>query len=186
MSRGTRRLRTIPTTTSDFHDIEVLVFLILLALVFDFMNGFHDAANSMRLSYQRVCSAAVGGRLGGFFQFHGTFHFSDEGCDHHRQRHQSTPSIVDHLWYSARWSALSAWNFITWLYGIGRVPRTAIDRGLVGAAVAKSGTGSLVASGLIKPIAFISAVFAVGFFCSGATADARRVMGNCVRTSPHG
>jgi inorganic phosphate transporter, PiT family len=142
---------------------EVLVFLIIVALLFDFMNGFHDAANSIATvvstgvlkPHQAVAMAA-------FFNFVALFVFElkvattvgkgivDQG-------------IIDHyLVFGALVGAIS-WNIITWYYGIPSSSSHALIGGLVGAAVAKVGTGSLVASGLIKVVAFIVISPLVGF-----------------------
>ena len=135
--------------------IEVLVFLILLALVFDFMNGFHDAANSIAT----VVSTGVLKPLwavgwAAFFNFMALFIFQTKVATT-IGKGIIDPSIVDHYVVFGALVGAIAWNFITWLYGIPSSSSHALIGGLVGAAVAKSGTGSLVASGLIKTIAFI-------------------------------
>lgn len=162
--------------------IEVLVFLILLALVFDFMNGFHDAANSIAT----VVSTGVLKPLwavgwAAFFNFMALFIFQTKVATT-IGKGIIDPSIVDHYVVFGALVGAIAWNFITWLYGIPSSSSHALIGGLVGAAVAKSGTGSLVASGLIKTIAFIVLSPLLGFLFGALLMLA--VSWVCVRTSP--
>ncbi len=143
--------------------IEVLVFLIFLALVFDFMNGFHDAANSIATVVSTgvlkplwaVCWAA-------FFNFAAFFVFETKVATT-IGKGIIDPTIVDHYVVFGALCGAIAWNFITWVYGIPSSSSHALIGGLVGAAVAKVGTGSLVASGLIKTIVFIVLSPMLGF-----------------------
>ncbi|AJC17343.1 MULTISPECIES: inorganic phosphate transporter [Pandoraea] len=137
--------------------------LIALALLFDFMNGFHDAANSIATvvstgvlkPHQAVAFAAMFNVIA-LFVFHlkvaatvgkGTVH----------------PEIVDHYVIFGALVGAIAWNIITWYYGIPSSSSHALIGGLVGAAVAKAGTGSLVASGLLQTVAFIFVSPLLGF-----------------------
>ncbi|AJE99712.1 MULTISPECIES: inorganic phosphate transporter [Pandoraea] len=137
--------------------------LIALALLFDFMNGFHDAANSIATvvstgvlkPHQAVAFAAMFNVIA-LFVFHlkvaatvgkGTVH----------------PEIVDHYVIFGALVGAIAWNIITWYYGIPSSSSHALIGGLVGAAVAKAGTGSLVASGLLQTVAFIFISPLLGF-----------------------
>jgi PiT family inorganic phosphate transporter len=137
--------------------------LIALALLFDFMNGFHDAANSIATvvstgvlkPHQAVAFAAFFNVIA-LFVFHlkvaatvgkGTVH----------------PDIVDHYVIFGALVGAIAWNIITWYYGIPSSSSHALIGGLVGAAVAKAGTGSLVASGLLQTVAFIFISPLLGF-----------------------
>ncbi|ESH90821.1 MULTISPECIES: inorganic phosphate transporter [Cupriavidus] len=133
----------------------VIVLLVTLALLFDFMNGFHDAANSIATvvstgvlkPHHAVALAAVCNVVA-IFVFHlkvaatvgtGTIDVN----------------IVDHYVVFGALVGAIAWNLITWYYGIPSSSSHALIGGLVGAAVAKAGTGALVASGLLKTVAFI-------------------------------
>ena len=133
----------------------IVVALVLIALAFDFMNGFHDAANSIATvvstrvlkPYQAVMLAAV-------FNFVALFIF-------HLQvaatvgRGIIDQGIVDHyLVFGALIGAIS-WNIFTWWYGLPSSSSHALIGGLVGAAVAKAGTWALVPAGLLKTVAFI-------------------------------
>lgn len=161
---------------------EVLVFLILLALVFDFMNGFHDAANSIAT----VVSTGVLKPLwavgwAAFFNFAAFFIFETKVATT-IGKGIIDPAIVDHYVVFGALCGAIAWNFITWLYGIPSSSSHALIGGLVGAAVAKSGTGSLVASGLIKTIAFIVLSPLLGFLFGALLMLV--VSWVCVRKSP--
>jgi len=162
--------------------LEVLVFLILLALVFDFMNGFHDAANSIAT----VVSTGVLKPLwavgwAAFFNFAALFIFQTKVATT-IGKGIIDPAIVDHYVVFGALVGAIAWNFITWVYGIPSSSSHALIGGLAGAAVAKAGTGSLVASGLIKTIAFILLSPLLGFVLGALLMFV--VSWVCVRASP--
>jgi PiT family inorganic phosphate transporter len=133
----------------------IVVALILVALAFDFMNGFHDAANSIATvvstrvlkPYQAVMLAAV-------FNFIALFIFQLKVAST-IGRGIIDQGIVDHYLVFGALIGAIAWNIITWWYGIPSSSSHALIGGLVGAAVAKAGTWALVPSGLLKAIAFI-------------------------------
>ncbi len=135
--------------------IYVLVFLIALALIFDFMNGFHDAANSIATvvstgvlkPQQAVSMATVFNFIAiAIFQLHVAATVGKGTID---------PNVVDHYVVFGALVGAICWNILTWYYGIPSSSSHALIGGLVGAAVAKSGIGSLISAGLIKTIAFI-------------------------------
>ncbi|HEY1609624.1 MAG TPA: inorganic phosphate transporter, partial [Paraburkholderia sp.] len=135
--------------------IWVVVALVTISLVFDFMNGFHDAANSIATvvstgvlkPHQAVAFAAMFNVIA-YFVFHlkvaatvasGTI----------------DPHIVDyHVVFGALVGAIG-WNVFTWYYGIPSSSSHALIGGLVGAALAKAGWSSLDYDGLMKTVAFI-------------------------------
>lgn len=142
---------------------EVLVVLVLVALAFDFMNGFHDAANSIATvvstgvlkPHQAVAMAAA-------FNFIALFVFQLKVATT-IGKGIIDANIVDHyVVFGALIGAIS-WNIITWYYGIPSSSSHALIGGLVGAAIAKAGAGSLVSSGLIKVVAFIVISPLLGF-----------------------
>ena len=144
-----------------------LVMLIIVALAFDFMNGFHDAANSIATvvstgvlkPYQAVIWAA-------FFNFVAILLFElkvaatvGKGI--------VDPSIVDnHVIFGALVGAIS-WNVITWYYGLPSSSSHALIGGMVGATIAKAGTGPLLAPGIIKTASFIVVAPMLGMVLSG-------------------
>jgi PiT family inorganic phosphate transporter len=133
----------------------VLVFLILVALAFDFMNGFHDAANSiatvvstgvLRPTWAVVWAAS--------FNFIAFFLFETKVAAT-IGKGIVDPGIVDHYVIFGALIGAIVWNLVTWLYGIPSSSSHALIGGLVGAGVAKVGTTALITSGLFKIIAFI-------------------------------
>jgi PiT family inorganic phosphate transporter len=141
----------------------VVVALVLVALAFDFMNGFHDAANSIATvvstrvlkPYQAVLLAAT-------FNFAAlfVFHLSVAATV---GRGIIDQGIVDHhVVFGALIGAIS-WNIITWYYGIPSSSSHALIGGLVGAAVAKAGTWALIPAGILKTVAFIFISPMLGF-----------------------
>src|SRR5512147_1672516 len=133
----------------------IVVALIFVALAFDFMNGFHDAANSIATvvstrvlkPYQAVMLAAV-------FNFIALFIFQLKVATT-IGRGIIDQGIVDHYLVFGALIGAIAWNVITWWYGIPSSSSHALIGGLVGAAVAKAGTWALVPAGLLKAVAFI-------------------------------
>ena len=134
---------------------EVLVVLILVALAFDFMNGFHDAANSIAT----VVSTGVLRPLwavgwAAAFNFIAYFIFETKVAAT-IGRGIVDPAVVDHYVIFGALVGAIVWNLVTWYYGIPSSSSHALIGGLVGAVVAKVGAGSLVTSGLAKTVAFI-------------------------------
>ena len=134
---------------------EMIVFLVAVALIFDFMNGFHDAANSIAtivstgvLKPQFAVIWAAFFNVVAVFVFHLTVAATvGKGT--------IEPSIVDHYVILGALVGAICWNVITWYYGIPSSSSHALIGGLIGAAVAKAGTGSLIASGVTKTVIFI-------------------------------
>ena len=141
----------------------VIVMLVFLALAFDFMNGFHDAANSIATVVstgvlkpgQAVIFAAAFNLIAIFI-----FHLSVAATV---GKGIVNPAIVDtHLVFGALIGAI-AWNVITWLYGIPSSSSHALIGGLVGAAIPKAGISSLVGAGILKTVVFIFVSPLLGF-----------------------
>ncbi|MDR0275504.1 MAG: inorganic phosphate transporter [Burkholderiaceae bacterium] len=141
----------------------IVVMLVALALVFDFMNGFHDAANSIATVVStgvlRPTQAVV---FAAFFNFVAIFIF-----------HLSVaatvgkgivqPGVVDtHVVFGALFGAIT-WNLITWFYGIPSSSSHALIGGIVGAALPKAGWSVLNAGGILKTVAFIFVSPLLGF-----------------------
>ncbi|NQD38224.1 inorganic phosphate transporter [Permianibacter sp. IMCC34836] len=134
---------------------EVLLFLIVLALLFDFMNGFHDAANSIATVVSTgVLRPHYAVAFAAFFNFVAYVIFPLKVAAT-IGKGTIDPEIVDHYVIFGALIGAITWNLITWYYGIPSSSSHALIGGLVGAAVAKAGTGSLISSGLIKTVTFI-------------------------------
>jgi len=165
---------TIPLTT--------LVVLVVLALAFDFMNGFHDAANSIATvvstgvlrPYQAVLWAA-------FFNFVAIFIFHlkvaamvGKGI--------VDPVAIDHYVIFGALIGAIAWNLITWYYGIPSSSSHALIGGMIGATISKAGTGPLLTPGIVKTATFIIVSPLLGLTLGALIMIA--VSWICLRTAP--
>ena len=132
-----------------------IVFLIVLALAFDFINGFHDAANSIATVVStRVLKPSHAVIWAAVFNFV-AFLFFETKVANTIGNGLIDSSIVDPvLIFSALFGAV-VWNLITWIYGIPSSSSHALVGGLVGAAVSKAGLGVVHSSGLIKIVVSI-------------------------------
>ena len=142
---------------------EMIVLLIAVALIFDFMNGFHDAANSIATIVSTgVLKPQYAVMWAAFFNVLAIFifHLSVAATV---GKGTIDPAIVDHFVILGALVGAIAWNIITWYYGIPSSSSHALIGGLIGAAVAKAGTGSLIASGVTKTVIFILVSPLLGF-----------------------
>jgi PiT family inorganic phosphate transporter len=132
-----------------------LLFIIFLALSFDFINGFHDAANSIATVVStRVLSPRYAVIWAAFFNFIafeilGLHVASTIGKD------LMHPDVVDLTVIGAGLISAIAWNLITWWFGIPSSSSHTLVGGLVGAAIAKAGFGAVFMDSVIKIILFI-------------------------------
>ena len=145
----------------------VVVMLVLLALVFDFMNGFHDAANSIATVVSTgVLRPQTAVLFAAFFNVVAIFVFQlkvaatvGKGI--------VDPGVVDqYVVFGALIGAIS-WNLLTWWYGIPSSSSHALIGGSVGATLAKAGAGKLVMGGVLKTVAFIVVSPTLGFLLGG-------------------
>lgn len=133
----------------------VIMLLVILAWAFDFMNGFHDAANSIATIVSTgVLKPHHAVAWAAFFNVAAIFIFQLKVAST-IGKGTIEPAVVDHIVVFGALVGAIAWNVITWYYGIPSSSSHALIGGLVGAAVAKAGFGSLISSGLIKVISFI-------------------------------
>jgi len=142
---------------------EVLIFLIALALAFDFMNGFHDAANSIATVVSTgVLKPQWAVVWAATFNFIAYFIFPLKVAAT-IGKGTIDPSVIDQYVVFGALAGAISWNILTWWYGIPSSSSHALIGGLVGAAVAKAGSDSLVAAGLIKAVTFIVVSPTLGF-----------------------
>ena len=142
---------------------EMIVFLIALALIFDFMNGFHDAANSIATIVSTgVLKPQYAVAWAAFFNFVAILVFQLKVAAT-VGKGTIDPVVVDHFVIMGALIGAITWNLITWYYGIPSSSSHALIGGLIGAAVAKAGTGSLVSSGVMKTVLFIFVSPLLGF-----------------------
>jgi PiT family inorganic phosphate transporter len=146
----------------------VVVMLVAVALLFDFMNGFHDAANSIATVVSTgVLRPTTAVLFAAFFNLVAVlvFHLSVAATI---GKGIVEPGIVDtHIVFGALIGAIT-WNFITWYYGIPSSSSHALIGGIAGAVIAKAGAGSLIASGIWKTVIFIFVSPLLGFFLGSA------------------
>ena len=133
-----------------------VVALIVVALVFDFINGFHDAANSIATVVStRVLSPGQGGHLGGVLQLRRRVHLRDRGRQDGRRRagrhHRSSRFAV----IFAGLIGAIIWDLITWYFGLPTSSSHALIGGYAGAAVTKAGWSAIIVSGWTKTLVFI-------------------------------
>lgn len=141
----------------------LLLFLIAIALIFDFLNGLHDAANSIAtIVSTRVLPANYAVFWAAFFNFIAFLFFGlhvantvGKGIIH--------PDIIsDAVIFGALGGAIT-WNVVTWLAGIPSSSSHALIGGLLGAGVAKAGLDPIVWGGVLKTVAGIVVSPSIGF-----------------------
>ncbi|HEX5806376.1 MAG TPA: inorganic phosphate transporter [Macromonas sp.] len=141
----------------------VVVLLVLLALLFDFMNGFHDAANSIATVVSTgVLKPGQAVLFAAFFNFVAIFifHLSVAATV---GKNIADQGVVDiYVVFGALCGAIT-WNVITWLYGIPSSSSHALIGGICGAVIAKAGSGALKSEGIIKTVSFIFVSPLLGF-----------------------
>jgi len=137
--------------------------ILLVAFAFDFVNGFHDSANSIATVVStRVLSPSLAVVWAAFFNFVAAFGFGTavaktmgSGLIH--------VELIDPQVIVAGLIGAIAWDVITWIYGIPSSSSHALMGGYAGAAIVKAGAGALVPSGWINPILFIVLSPLIGF-----------------------
>ena len=133
----------------------LLVGLIGVALFFDFLNGLHDAANSIAtIVSTRVLRPQYAVFWAAFFNFIAFLFFGLHVAETIGRGIVSADIVTPQVVFAALVGAI-AWNIITWLYGIPSSSSHALIGGLVGGAVAKAGSIAIVWSGLLKTVAAI-------------------------------
>ena len=132
-----------------------ILFLILLALVFDFLNGFHDSANSIAtIVSTRVLKPKYAVIWAAFFNFI-AFLFLGLHVANTIGKGIIDIAIVDQRIILGTLVGACSWNVITWYLGLPTSSSHALIGGLIGAALVKTGQQALVWSGIIKTVAFI-------------------------------
>ena len=132
-----------------------IIFLVIVALVFDFINGFHDSSNSIStIVSTRVLSPKYAVIWAAFFNFAAVF-FMGTAVAHTIGKGIIHIADVDNLVILSALSGAIIWNLTTWYYALPSSSSHALIGGLIGAGIAKAGTNTLVWSGIIKTTAFI-------------------------------
>jgi inorganic phosphate transporter, PiT family len=165
---------TIPLAT--------LVLLVALALAFDFMNGFHDAANSIATVVSTgVLRPHYAVAWAAFFNFVAIFIF-------HLKVAATVgkgivdPGAIDHYVIFGALIGAILWNLVTWYYGIPSSSSHALIGGMIGATIAKAGVDPLVMKGIVRTVSFIFISPVLGMMLGGLIMVA--VSWICLRSAP--
>src|SRR5512140_1562408 len=135
--------------------LAIVVTLILVALLFDFLNGFHDAANSIATVVStRVLSPGQAVLWAAFFNFVAAFGFGTAVATT-IGKGMIDVSVITFAVVFAGLAGAIAWDVITWYFGLPTSSSHALMGGYAGAAVARAGWGVVIASGWTKTLIFI-------------------------------
>jgi PiT family inorganic phosphate transporter len=132
-----------------------VILLVALALFFDFVNGFHDSANSIATVVStRVLSPRAAVIWAAFFNFVAFLIFPLHIANT-IGKGIIDPNIVDSRVIAATLVGASLWDLLTWYWGLPTSSSHALIGGFVGAALVKVGTSALVWSGIIRTVVFM-------------------------------
>src|SRR5690242_2325649 len=132
-----------------------VIALIFVALAFDYINGFHDAANSIATVVStRVLSPGKAVIWAAFFNFVAAFTFGTAVAKTVGSGLVDLRIVTFSVIFAGLMGAI-IWDLITWYYGLPTSSSHALIGGYAGAAIAKAGFGSIIASGWTKTLVFI-------------------------------
>jgi len=132
-----------------------IIALVVLALFFDFLNGFHDAANSIAtIVATRVLSPKYAVMWAAFFNFIAFAFFGLHVANTLGKNIIDITQVDSYVIFGALMGACS-WNIITWYFGIPSSSSHALVGGLIGSAMVKAGASALMMQGILKTVAFI-------------------------------
>ena len=151
--------------------LAVVIGIIVVALAFDFINGFHDAANSIATVVStRVLSPVLAVAWAAFFNFIAAFFGSlnvaqtmGKGIIRFEMLKTQGPEMVLLVIFASLLGAI-VWNLLTWWWGLPSSSSHALAGGMIGAALPALGVGGLVPSGILKIAAFIVLSPLIGMF----------------------
>jgi PiT family inorganic phosphate transporter len=140
----------------------VVIALVALALIFDFINGFHDAANSIATVVStRVLSPVLAVAWAAFFNFIAVFEGNlnvaqtmGKGIVHFEMLKAQGSEMVLLVIFASLFGAI-VWNLLTWWWGLPSSSSHALAGGMIGATLPALGIGGLVPSGILKVVVFI-------------------------------
>jgi inorganic phosphate transporter, PiT family len=146
--------------------MEFLYVVIALTLIFDFINGFHDSANSIAtIVSTKVLSPLTAVLMAAFFNFVAFLVFKLKVATT-IGKGVVDPDVLNLYVIAAALLAAITWNLLTWWWGLPSSSSHTLVGGLVGAAVTKAGFGSVIIGGLLKIVAFIVVAPFFGMFIS--------------------
>jgi inorganic phosphate transporter, PiT family len=161
-----------------------LYVIVMLALTFDFINGFHDSANSIaNVVSTKVLSPLAAVSLAAFFNFI-AFTVFPMKVAHTIGKGVVTPEVINMNVIGAALVAAITWNLLTWWWGLPSSSSHTIVGGLIGAAVASSGFGVVIGHGLFWIVIFIILAPLMGMILSHGISTL--IMWICRRFSPSG
>jgi PiT family inorganic phosphate transporter len=135
--------------------LTLVISIILVALVFDFLNGFHDSANSIATVVStRVLSPRKAVAWAAFFNFIAAFFFGLKVADTLGKGLVELSAVNEYVILSGLLGAI-AWDIITWYYGLPTSSSHALMGGYAGAAIAKAGFSAILYGGWSGTVAFI-------------------------------
>lgn len=141
-----------------------IILLILLALAFDFLNGFHDSANSIATVVStRVLSPRYAVMWAAFFNFIAFLFFGLHVANTIGKGIIDIAIVDQGIIFGALMGAC-LWNIITWYFGLPTSSSHALIGGMIGAALVKAGAKSLVWNGILKTVSFIFISPVAGLF----------------------
>lgn len=143
--------------------VTFVLAIVVVALIFDFVNGFHDSANSIAtIVSTRVLSPRWAVAWAAFFNFAAAFGFGTAVAKTMGRGLIDVTQVDPQVILGGLLGAI-AWDVITWYYGIPSSSSHALMGGYAGAALAKAGVGVLIPAGWVKPILFIFLSPMIGF-----------------------
>jgi PiT family inorganic phosphate transporter len=146
----------------------IVVAIVLIALVFDYINGFHDAANSIAtIVSTRVLTPRRAVAWAAFFNFI-AFVIFPLHVAHTVGKGIIDPAIIDDAVLIGALGGAIAWNLITWWYGLPSSSSHALVGGLLGAGISKGGLGVVQTAGVVKVAIFIILSPVLGLVLGGA------------------
>ena len=133
----------------------LVIFIILVALIFDYINGFHDAANSIATVVStRVLSPMQAVAWAAFFNFVAAFGFGVSVATTIGKGVVRPEAVNEYVIMAGLFGAI-AWDLITWYYGIPSSSSHALIGGLTGAAIVNAGVSALIPAGIYKILLFL-------------------------------
>jgi inorganic phosphate transporter, PiT family len=161
-----------------------LYIIIALALVFDFINGFHDSANSIAAVVStKVLSPFAAVSMAAFFNFIAFTVFPMKVATM-IGKGVVDPDAINLTVIGSALVAAIIWNLITWWWGFPSSSSHTLVGGLVGAAMASSGPGAVISAGVIKIVSFIFIAPLLGMVLSYILSTI--IMWICRKTTPFG
>ncbi|MCB4757208.1 MAG: inorganic phosphate transporter [Elusimicrobia bacterium] len=143
--------------------LHLLIAVIFLALAFDFINGFHDSANSIATVVStRVLSPRVAVLWAAFFNFVAAFMFEIKVAAT-IGKGVIRPEVVNVQVIVAGLVAAIIWNLLTWYWGLPSSSSHTLIGGFAGAAIMRAGFGCVIGKGMVKIVSFIFISPILGF-----------------------